>query len=162
MTTIVFEFDELYKKVERSLSVIGKRSTDDEGKPLFADITLGSNEKEIAYDYLTQAVIAISDELAQFLKGTQYYLHDDENMVIELPDNHNTAADEYLKRACQAYCVSYTLYSWFTVTAPRLASKYLEDCNRQIGSIVRLCFVKSAPKAPQDTYADITGTITKV
>lgn len=61
------DFSHLYATVARSLSIIGKRSTDDKGNRIFADITLGSREQAIAYDFFTTAVIDLCTELSKFM-----------------------------------------------------------------------------------------------
>ena len=54
---ITIDFGTLYTIVARSLSVIGKHSTDNEGNRLFADITLGSREKAIMADFFNTAFV---------------------------------------------------------------------------------------------------------
>ena len=146
---IRLEYNKLLGKVERSLSVIGKRMTDDKGEPLFKDITLGSREKEIIKDYFRQAVIDLSKELSGFIVASS-----DEGFtfILNLPDNHDDAIELYIQQSCEAYCVSYALYSWFTVAAPRLTQKYVDDCSRQLDAVKRLVYDKRAPKAPVYLY----------
>ena len=146
---ISLEYNKLLGKVERSLSVIGKRMTDDKGNLLFKDITLGSREKEIIIDYFRQAVIYLSKELSGFIVASS-----DEGFTftLELPDNHDPAIELYIQQSCEAYCVSYALYSWFFITTPRLAQKYIDDCNSQTDAVKRLVFDKRAPKKPVYLY----------
>lgn len=65
--TLTLDFGTLYGIVERSLSVIGKRSIDDNGNLLFKDITLGSREKAIISDYFTNAFVDLCAELKQYI-----------------------------------------------------------------------------------------------
>lgn len=141
---ITLSYNTLYQQVERSLSIIGKRSRDDNGSLLFTDITLGSREKEIINDYFRQAIIDLSVELSAFIVG-----ENDANgtmtISLELPTNHNEHLETFIQKTCEAYCVSYALQSWFTVTAPRLAEKSAADCVRMTGAIIRLVNNKQAP-----------------
>ena len=146
---VSLDYNKLLEKVERSLSIIGKRMTNDKGELLFKDITVGSREKEIIKDYFRQGVIDLSTALSGFIVASS-----DEGFTFELnlPDNHDHAIEQYIQQSCEAYCVSYALYSWFDITAPSLAKKYLDDCTRQCDSTVHLVYDKRAPKAPVYRY----------
>lgn len=154
---ITLTYATLYAKVERSLSVIGKRSKDADGNSLFSDITLGFREKEIINDYFRQAAIDLSTELATFITGGNT-----DSITITMPGNFNTALQPFLQESCEAYCVSYALSSWFTVTAPKLAEKYVGDCARQINAVIRLLNNKKAPTAGQQSYQDVTGEVSDI
>lgn len=321
---VTLTYTELYDTVERSLSVIGKRSTDDNGNRLFADITLGSREVPLIYDYFRQAVIDLATELSAFITETEdsqqestvnasvqisfwtdqntsqfleqvtrsgqylykynehllyvsavtypfntvspgasdlfthegnYYrwnngltqltaeqveaLADEEkeaahvlsyfnvnpatitensagiyayynnnvystqrvvafvaispqadilyyapngmaylwqygtmqrtianndgqtSVTLSFPTNHESSLNTFITKSCKAYCVSYALHSWFTVTAPRLSDKYLKDCTRQLAAVIRLSHEKKAPEAPATSYEQISGTVTQ-
>lgn len=155
---ITFDFNTLLEEVKRSLSVIGKRTVDDNGNKLFSDITVSSNEESIISDYFRQAVIDLAAELAAHI--TTPAKAEGTTIAIGLPSNHDTAIEPFIRDACKAYCVSYALYSWFTVTAPRISEKYNADCSRQVNSVIRLVNQKSEPDAPVSSYADISGTVT--
>lgn len=151
-----FDFTALYGKVSRSLSIIAKRSIDDQGNLLFKDITLGSNEKEIISDYLRQAVIDIVTELGALITeqtgGNQ--------ITVTFPTSHNSVIDTFIGNSCDEYCVSYALYSWFNVTAPRIAEKYLGDCKRQLAAVIRMSNEKTAPTGSADIISSTSTTIT--
>lgn len=149
---ITIDYTALYAVVERSLSVIGKRSTDDQGNQLFTDVTLGTREQPIVTDYIREAVIDLAAELSAFItaeSGTA--------ITITLPSNHNTALEGFVSKSCEAYCVSYALYSWFSVTAPRLVEKQLGNMNRQLAALVRLIHEKKAPVGSQDILETSTN-----
>lgn len=152
-----FDFTALYGKVSRSLSIIGKRSIDDQGNLLFKDITLGSNEKEIIEDYLRQAVIDIVTELDAFITAQS----GDTQITVTLPTNHNSNLDTFIGNSCDEYCVSFALYSWFNITAPRIAAKYLEDCKRQLAAVIRLAHEKQPPTSSTSSPLDISATVTE-
>lgn len=151
-----FDFTALYGKVSRSLSIIGKRSVDDQGNLLFKDITLGSNEKEIINDYLRQAVIDIVTELGAFITAQT----DGTSITVTLPTSHNSVIDTFIGNSCDEYCVSYVLYSWFTVTAPRIADKYLGDCKRQLAAVIRMSNEKTAPTGSADIVSSTSTSVT--
>ena len=150
-----FDYTELYGKVSRSLSIIGKRSTDDHGNRLFADITLGSREKDIVEDYFRQAVIDLAAEMEAFITAETTTA-----ITITLPSSHNEQLDTFIGNSCDEYCVSYALYSWFTVTAPRLSDKYLGDMKRQLSAVVRLIHEKKAPEGSHDIVSSTSTVIT--
>lgn len=152
-----FDFTTLYGKVSRSLSIIGKRSIDDQGNLLFKDITLGSNETELISDYLRQAVIDIVTELGAFITAQT----DGVSITVTFPTNHNNVLDTFIGSSCDEYCVSYALYSWFNITAPRIAAKYLEDCKRQLAAVIRLAHDKQPPASSASSPLDISATVTE-
>lgn len=149
-------YTDLLEVVKRSLSIIGKRSTDDNGNRLFSDITVGTNEESIINDYLQQAVIDIAAELSTFIT----YTGGTATMNVPMQNNQDAAVEPFIQQAADAYCVSYALYSWFDITAPRLVEKYANDCKRQLNAIVRLVNDKRPPKASTDSYLDIDTDVT--
>lgn len=150
---ITLTYEALYATVDRSLSVIGKRSTDDDGNLLFTDITLSSREVPIIHDYFRQAAIDLAAGLSGFITAGS-----DTSITLAFPSNHNAALDSFIQKSCEAYCTSFALYSWFTVTAPRIAEKYQTDCNRQLSAVIRLSHEKLAPNGT----ADILSTSTSI
>lgn len=152
--TITLNYTTLYAIVERSLSIIGKRMADDNGNTLFQDITLSSRETELINDYFRQAVIDLSASTAAFITGST-----DTSITLTLPDRNNSALEPFIQKSCEAYCTSYALHAWFNITAPRLANKYADDCNRQMAAINRLLHEKSAPTAATSSPTDVETTI---
>ena len=149
--TVNINYETLFSVVSRALSIIGKRSVDDKGNLLFKDITIGSNEKPIVTDYFRQAVIDLATESSAFITASVA----DTSVTLTFPSNHNAALDPFIQQACDAYCVSFVLYSWFTVTAPRIAGLYLDDKNRQLKSLIRLIHEKKSPAAATSSPLDI-------
>lgn len=149
---ITLNYSELYGVVERSLSIIAKRSVDEKGNRLFTDITLGSRETEIVTDYIKQAAVHLATETAAAITGGTI-----NGITLTFPSNHNTALDVFIQQACRDYCVSYSLYSWFVVTAPRISEKYLSDCTLHIADIIRLTNEKVAPKGTTDIFSTSTS-----
>lgn len=123
---ITITYTDINDIVERSLSIIGKRSIDDQGNLLFKDITIGTREKEILTDYYRQAIMHIAAELRKYVTletptDTSY------TILLTLDDDHNDKLHDTIKEAIKEYIVAFSLYAWFTVTAPRLYQKYLAD-----------------------------------
>ena len=137
---VTLNFAILTQRVQRSLSIIGKRSTDENGNLLFKDITLGSLEEPILIDYFKDALIQLKTATSHFSASTT-----DTTVTLSFPTNHPEGNDTTIRDAFAAYCVSHALYSWFTVTAPRLATKYQEDANRNMASVIALAFTKQPP-----------------
>ena len=152
--TITLDYNTLYGLVERSLSVIGKRSTDEDGNLLFKDITLGTNEQDIAKDFLRTAVVNITTETDLFVTGGN-----NDSIALTLDDRYNGGLDFFLAQACQNYCVAYTLYSWFVVTAPRLSEKYQKDMDSQLAAIVRMSHNKKAPASASTSPLAISSDV---
>lgn len=151
--TITFATNDIRPAIERSLSIIGKRSTDDNGNLMFRDITIGSKEQDIITDYIQEAIIDLSDILSAHITAST-----DTTITITLPSTHNTDLQPFIQKACKAYCVSYSLASWFNVTAPRLTAKYEANCQKQSAAVIRLIHEKQAPQG--DT--DVLGTSTSI
>ncbi len=152
---IIIDYNKLYENMARSLSVIGKRSVDENGNHLFGDITLGTNEKRIADDFFKEAVINIVAEISAFITDET----EDASVTLTLPENHNRHLDGFIQRACDMYCVSYALFSWFVITAPKIAGKYKDASIQQMDDIVRLVHEKNAPET-SESYTDVTGEVT--
>lgn len=164
---ITLKYQSLYETVSRSLSIIGKRSVDDHGNLLFKDITLGTREQLIITDYFRQAVTDLSAELAPLIAvpGTQPgaalpgEAQQGAVIPVSLPPNHNPSLEGFIQQSCEDYCVSYALYSWLYITAPRIAPRYLDDCKRQLAAVVRMAYDKTQPKAASSSYADVDGSV---
>lgn len=149
---ITLNYTDLYDIVERSLSIIGKRSADDQGNLLFKDITLGSREKELVTDYIKQSVVWLATETSSFITASTV-----NSVTLTFPSNHNANLDVFIEQACKDYCVAYALYSWFTITLPRLSEKYQGDCSRDIATIIRLVNDKKAPEGSTDVLSTSTS-----
>lgn len=136
-----FTYSELYDTFSRSLSIIGKRATDDKGELIFKDITLSSREEVLAHDYFSQAAIdiasAISDAINAFNTTPTGF-----SLTVRIC---NEALGPVIKKAFEDYCVSHALYSWFNVTAPTISERYLADRNRRMGTILTLVYSKQPP-----------------
>ena len=61
-------------------------------------------------------------------------------LKLTLPDDYNDALDTTIGTAIDGFCTAYSLYSWFVVTAPRLAEKYRADANAQLQMVVSMLF----------------------
>lgn len=153
---IALDFNQLKRDVKRSLSIIGKRSIDEDGNLMFKDITLGSLEEPLLNDYFQQAIIDLTTGTDTFIKASS-----DSSLTLEFPTNHNDALNPAIINSCKAYCTSYALYSWFTVVAPKLVAKYQDDCARQMAALIRLIHNKKEPDEPASSYTDVNGTITQ-
>lgn len=65
---------------------------------------------------------------------------------LNLADDYNEALDNTLQQAIENYCTAYALYSWFTITSPRLAEKYLADAvNHRLYFISQVFHRKTTP-----------------
>lgn len=79
-------------------------------------------------------------------------------LTVTTPDNWNSGLELSVRQSIFNYCISYALYSWFTITAPRISEKYLSDCGRQMSALRMLIHEKKAPES-SSSYTDVTGTV---
>ena len=142
--TIVINYSDISEVVERSLSIIGKRSVDDQGNLLFKDITIGTREKEILSDYYRSAIMHIAAELRQFVR-LEAPIGDTYTILLALDDDANPDLQDSIKQAVTEYIVAYALYSWFTVSAPRLYEKYLADSQNAISYLTYQVYNRKRP-----------------
>ena len=164
--TFTFAFSQLYESVARQLSIISKRSVSDDGKSLFGDITIGTREKDIVADFLINAVVDLTSRFSALITSTQDNagsgINKQISITITVPSNWNNALYFPLEKAMDNYCINYTLYSWFTVTAPKIAEKYLADSQNQLVSVVRLIHEKKEPSAATSNPVDINTSVAPV
>lgn len=85
-------------------------------------------------------------------------LEDSIELVVTSPDNWNSAQQLALRQSLYNYCVAYALYSWFTVTAPHISQKYLQDSQRQLLTIIELVHEKKEPAV--SSFTNPTGAVT--
>lgn len=229
---INISFADLFDIVSRSLSIIGKRSVDDKGNPLFKDITIGTNEKEIINDFFTNGLSNLIVELSHFVSVEQYnngitstiytnYWREEEvtptaagmywykpstqvlyksndqmewaaetksattayvdeqgrhywwhnstmepigtgvggSVTLNLSTftNWNNALELTLITSINNYLTSYALYSWFVITAPKIAEDYAGKANNQLAAVVRLINEKKAPAESTDVLSTSTS-----
>ena len=120
------------------LSVIGKHSRDDQGNPLFSDITLGSNELGMIDEFLKTGLARLANEIRNFVSAAT---STNEIKFTPLVDcNANLATS--IQQSGEDYLVHYCLYSWFTVTAPRISDKYLSDAQADLTALIQQAFYR--------------------
>lgn len=157
----ILNYTELYAVVERSVSIIAKRSVDDQGNHLFDNITLGSRETEIINDYFRSAIVSLAADLRQYVTleqaSTSSY-----TIAITLYPDYNNKLENTIVQAIKDFMVAYALYSWFTISAPRIADKYLSDANAQKSYIIAQVFHRQRPSShpnPLTPKVDPSDTI---
>ena len=152
---IILDYNELYGVMERSLSIIAKRSVDDQGSPIYDNITLGSREKELAYDFFRTAIVALAADMRMYVtlesSTTTSY-----TITINLYPDTNVSLENTIRQAVKDYIVAYALYSWFTVTSPRLTEKYQADAESQRRYIISQVFHRQRPASMPDPLAPKT------
>lgn len=141
---IVITYSDISAIVERSLSIIGKRSVDEQGNLLFKDITIGTREKDILKDYYRFAIMNIASELRKYVTletpaTTSYTIR------LTLNDDYNDNLQDTIKQAVKEYIVAFSLYSWFNVTAPRIYQKYLADAQNAMSYLTYQVFHHQRP-----------------
>lgn len=100
----------------------------------------------------------------QWLYGTLQRLAGNTTEGIQLtvttPDNWNSGLELSVRQSLFNYCISYALYSWFTISAPRISEKYLADTTRQLSALRMLIHEKKPPTASSESPLAPTTTIT--
>lgn len=142
----ILNYTELYAVVERSVSIIAKRSVDDQGNHLFDNITLGSRETEIINDYFRSAIVSLATDLRQYVTLEQATTSS-YTIAITLYPDYNNKLENTIVQAIKDFMVAYALYSWFTISAPRIADKYLSDANAQKSYIIAQVFHRQRPSS---------------
>ena len=141
---ITLNYSDLYEVVKRTLSVVAKRSVDDKGNRLFDNITLGSREESIIHDYFRTAIVALAAELRQYVTletpATGSY-----TINVTLYADTNPALENTIVQAVKDYAVAYAVFSWFTISAPRISEKYLADANADKEYVVYQVYHRQRP-----------------
>ena len=64
---ITISYGDLYTVLARSLSIIGKRANDEQGRNIFGTITLGTAERDLANDFFSSAFTEICAAIRHFV-----------------------------------------------------------------------------------------------
>ena len=104
-----------------------------------------------------RAFIREGNTLIQVFMGIDSYM----DITLTVPDNWNNALTLPLETALKNYCIAYAIYSWFTVTAPAIAQKYVSDAQNQLTAVVRIIHEKKEPVTTAQGYGDVGGTVTR-
>lgn len=134
----------LKEKVKRSLSIIGKRAVDANGNNIFEQITLSTNEEPILDDFFAAAIAAIAADLRKI--ATLASANSGYTLTLDNPRIHATRLTVALKTAVDNYMVAYALFSWFVVTAPKIADKYRVEADNHRALILAMALEKEPPK----------------
>lgn len=86
-------------------------------------------------------------------------IEDSVTLTVTVPDNWNSALQTSLRQALYNYCVSYAIFSWFTITAPHIAEKYLLDTRRQMDTIIMQIHEKKKTECTVASMTDPTGGV---
>lgn len=143
---ITLNYSDLYGVVERSLSVIGKRSVDEAGNRLFDNITLGSREVPLIHDYFRSAIVGLAAELREYVTLETLSQGSFVFGITPYADT-NPNLETTITQAIKDYIVAYALYSWLTVSAPRISEKYLSDANAQKSYIIAQVYHRQRPSS---------------
>lgn len=139
--------------IKRHLSIIGKRLYDKEGKNLFSNITVSSNEDTIFTQYISAAAQNIAAALAHFVTSAS-------NTSITVTGSRwNTNLTTALQEAGKSYAVLFTVGEYLAMSHPELADKYYRDAQTMLNTLVSIAYNKVAPTSSSSTYADVTGQI---
>ena len=80
-------------------------------------------------------------------------------LTVTMPANWNDGLQLSMQQALSNYCVSYALYSWFTITAPAIAEKYTGDMQRSLTAIIRMAHDKLPPAHSPSSPLDISTNV---
>ena len=127
--------------IQRHLSIIGKRLYNKEGKNLFSNITVSSNETSIFSDYISAAAQNIAAALAQFVTS---YNNTNQQIIIDNArwNSHVAAA---VRDACVSYATLFSVGEFLAMTHPELAEKYYRDAQGMMNTIISSAYHKNPP-----------------
>lgn len=121
---------------------------------VFTQETIPANA--VFIDPTGRAFVRDGNALIQVFMGIDSYM----DITLTVPNNWNEALTLPLETSLKNYSVAYAIHSWFVVTAPTLAEKYLADAQRQLAALRALIHEKKEPATPTQTYGDVGGTVT--
>ena len=127
--------------IQRHLSIIGKRLYNKEGKNLFSNITVSTNETAIFTDYIDAAAQNIAAALAQFV--TSYNNSTHQIIVENARWNSNVASA--MQYACVSYATLFSVGEFLAMTHPELAEKYYRDAQGMMNTIITSAYHKNPP-----------------
>lgn len=125
--------------IQRHLSVIGKRLYNKEGKNLFSNITVSSNETSIFSDYISAAAQNIAAALAQFV--TTYA----NNSITINNARWSSSVALAVQNACVSYATLFSVGEFLAMTHPELAEKYYRDAQGMMNTIITSAYHKNPP-----------------
>lgn len=146
----------LKEKVKRSLSIIGKRAVDVNGNNIFEQITLSTNEEPILDDFFAAAIAAIAADLGKI--ATLASANSGYTLTLDNPRIHPTRLTVALQAAVDNYMVAYALFSWFVVTAPKIAEKYKVEADNHRAFILTIALEKEPPKTNEADFISSVST----
>lgn len=125
--------------IQRHLSIIGKRLYNKEGKNLFSNITVSTNETSIFSDYISAAAQNIAAALAQFV--TTYA----NNSITINNARWNSSVALAVQNACVSYATLFSVGEFLAMTHPELAEKYYRDAQGMMNTIITSAYHKNPP-----------------
>lgn len=139
--------------IKKHLSVIGKRFYDKNGKNLFSNITVSSAEEGIFNDYINAAAQNIAGALAQF--DTSY-----SNTSISVNSARwDSETAKALQNAAESYALFFSIGEYLAMTHPELATKYQQDAQGMMHTIVSTAYYKAPPSVsanPTEATASVS------
>ena len=146
--SITIPFTNIKTASKRHLSIIGKRLYTKDGKNLFSDITLSSNEDPILNIYIQTAAQNIESALRQLI--TVYTLTTDTSVSMTITNTrHARTSDSAFGAQCQqmfeTYMMLFTVGEYLAMVHPELAEKYYRDATAQMNTILAFVFYKGEP-----------------
>lgn len=138
-----FTISTITTAVKKHLSIIGKRLHTNDGKNLFADITLSSAEDPILSQYVTISAQDVEAMLKQFVTSSTY---GDTTISMTI---QNTRGDSDFETRTQALAESFitlnTVGEYLSMMHPDIAQKYQRDARQRIESLIEYVIFKKPP-----------------
>lgn len=140
-----YTYSGLRPDIERHLSVIGKRATNNAGENIFSKITLSSAEWTILTQYMQQASQNVVAVIEQFVSG---YTETDTGVSFNVTntrwnDPNTPSFVATFSPAYKKYVVMYTLAEYLSMNFPEYAKKYYDAAQQALTAIIRLVFFKA-------------------
>lgn len=153
---MTISFNTIKSEVQRHLSVIGKRMYDKEGRNMFTNVTVSSDERPIFDQYIKEAAQAIEGALRQLVTAFNIGASD---FTLTLTNSRGSQDfDTRCKELVTSFIVSYTLEEYLGMTHPELSRKYQGEMQNDMESLMAYALHKNEPSHSTASYNDINGT----
>ena len=154
---MTLSFNTIKSEVQRHLSVIGKRMYDKEGRNMFSNVTVSSDERPILDQYIKEAAQTVEGALRQLVTA---FAIGSSDITLNLTNTRGAQDfDARCKEMVTTFIVSYTLNEYLGMTHPDISRKYQGELQVNMEALMNYAFYKEPPTKATYAYSDVKGTI---
>lgn len=158
MSTVTITYSELLPKIQKNLSIIGRRTKGRDGALMFTEITTTSTEDPIFEDLINFACEQIVSDLSDVCTGYVETSGDKVEITL-LSENMKT---EDLSGAVSSivknYAYNFCLWKYLGMNYGAMGETYAQTCALLVQNIKRLCFNRNAEDAVNNSYGNLSMT----